>query len=294
MTDDIQETMTDAEYEDTYGFTPPAQNAWSISGIVSSKQFQPIRCIIYGVPGIGKTTFAATWDAPILLRTEDGAAALDIPTFPDLCQSLDDFRRAYRALRTEEHQFKTLIIDSLDWLEPLVQGEVCRERNVSSIEDLPYGRGYVMADAKWRAIQDALTELMDIKQMHIVCVAHASTEKFESPDSPPYNRYSIKMHKRAAARWMEWARMILFINYRKEIISDDAPTRGKKQASLLPVKSRAVGEGNRVIYTQERPAYQAKSLWTLPAEINIGADRTWGAFHRALNKATEGIYKGAK
>ena len=75
------------DVEEAFGFNPAP---FSLEAIVSSKQFPPQKVVVYGVPGVGKTSFAATWPDPILLRTEDGAGALDVPTFPQVASAIAD------------------------------------------------------------------------------------------------------------------------------------------------------------------------------------------------------------
>lgn len=264
------------EFEDTWGFNP---NPFSLDSVVSSKNFSPQKVVVYGVPGVGKTTFAATWPKPIILRTEDGAGALDIPTFPQVAKTTEEIQQAITALRKPGHGFKTLIVDSLDWAEPLVWRRVCEQEQKKNIEDFGFGKGYVKVDDKWRGLQRMLDDLREAAGMHVVCIAHAVPVMFDPPDSDSYQRYTLKLHKRAAALWTEWAEMLLFMNYKSRVV--EAKDNGK---------SKAKGSGERVIYTQERPAYQAKTRWPLPDEIYIGNDPTWGAFHEELSTASEGAY----
>ena len=264
------------EFQEAFNFDP---DPWGLDAVTSSKTFSPQKVVVYGIPGVGKTTFAGTWPKPVLLRTEDGAGALDIPTFPQVARSIDDVRKAMNALLKGNHEFKTLVIDSLDWLEPIVWEEVCREGGKRNIEDYGYGKGYVRVDEKWQRIQQGLDALRERRKMHIVCIAHAAAETFDPPDADPYQRYSIKLHKRARALWTEWAEMLLFLNYRAKVVRADGA-----------VKAKAYGSGERVIYTMERPAYQAKSRWPLPEEIFVGHDPQWVAFHDALTEASEGGY----
>jgi hypothetical protein len=118
--------------------------------------------------------------------------------------------------------------------------------------------------------------------MHIILLAHTHVKKYTPPDSDPYERYQIKLNKLASALWQEWCDISLFCNYVKNIRKTDAGF-GKKS-------SRGEGSGDRVLYTEERPAFLAKNRWGLPPEIYIGKDKTWGAFHAALQEATAGRY----
>src|SRR5690606_37239112 len=110
---------------------------------------KPPRIIIHGEPGVGKTTFAACAPAPVIIQTEDGLGNLDVEAFP-LAASLEDVMGALTALYEEGHSYATLVVDSLDWLEPLIWQRVCRDHNVASIEALGYGKGYVEALGYWR------------------------------------------------------------------------------------------------------------------------------------------------
>jgi hypothetical protein len=118
--------------------------------------------------------------------------------------------------------------------------------------------------------------------MNIVVIAHAEIKRFDPPDMEPYDRYQIKLHRHASALWQEWATMVLFCNYKTR--TDKTDVGFKKEVV------RGIGKGERVVLTEQRPAYLAKNHWGLPPEIYIGQDKTWAAFHEALMESTEGRY----
>jgi hypothetical protein len=257
---------------------------FDLSTITSaSAVWKPQRTLIYGVQGLGKTSLGCTFEAPILLPTEDGSMAIDVQSFPML-KSYDELCSAFSALHEQPHDFKTVVIDSLDWMEPLVWAHTCGILGITSIEQAGYGKGYVEADAQWRNIMGWLDALRLARGMNIVLIAHAEVKRHEPPDGDPYDRYQIKLHKRAWALWQEWADMVLFANYRRQMKkTKDGGAKGED-------KFRAMGSGERVLFTDERPAYMAKNRWSLPHEIYIGQDKSWTAFHQALNTATSGRY----
>lgn len=251
--------------------------------------WKPQKMLVYGVQGLGKTSMGCTFESPILLRAEDGASAIDVPTFPKLVETYAEICEAISALHGE-HNFKTLVVDSLDWLEPIIWANTVarvnesRDRPVSSIEEVGYGKGYVEADTDWRNIMGGFDSLRLNMGMAVVIVAHAEIKRFEPPDGDPYDRYQIKLHKRAWALWQEWADMVLFANYKSRSIKvKDGGAKGQD-------KFRAEGSGERVLFADERPAYLAKNRWGLPHEIYVGQDKSWSAFHHALNAATSGRY----
>lgn len=248
----------------------------------------PPKIVLYGPRGIGKTSFSTTFEKPILFRAEDGAGAFDIPTFPEVATRFNDIINAIEALHGD-HPHKTAIFDTLDWMEPLVWAHQIEQRPtdekgnpVSNIEDYGWGKGFSFVDEWWRMIMGGLDSLRINKGMSILLIAHAEVKVYNSPTSDPYDRYQIKIHKRASELWQEWSDMTLFVNF-KTIIK-------KAGKSDFNKKSRGEGLGERIIYTEERPAYIAKNRWDLPPEIYIGKDKTWSKFHECLSEATEGRY----
>ena len=113
--------------------------AISLASLQRSTDVKPPRILIYGVSGVGKTTLAASAPSPVFILTEDGLGALDVPHF-SLATSFDDILQAQGALYTEPHEFKTVVVDSLDWLEPLVWKHVCERNGWPSIGQRLAGR----------------------------------------------------------------------------------------------------------------------------------------------------------
>ena len=254
----------------------------------ANKNWQPQKILLYSVQGLGKSTFGATFDRPIFVRTEDGAGAIDVATFPEMVTKFSDMEAVITALHSD-HPYKTMVIDSLDWLEPIIWNKQIlaqpfgdKGKEIKDIEDYGFGKGYSMALSWWRYLMGGLDSLRNNKGMNIVLIAHSEVKRYDSPEADPYDRYGIKLHKGAFALWQEWADMVLFCNYRTRIHS--------AEVGFNKEIKRGEGSGERVIYTEERPAYLAKNRWGLPAEIYIGQDKSWSAFHKELHKATKERY----
>ena len=121
--------------------------AISLSSLQHHQRNLPPRILLYGGAGVGKTTLAACAPAAVFVPTEDGLGTLDVIAFPQ-AKSFADVMAAMDALLNETHAFESFVIDSLDWLEPLIWTEVCIRQKVSSMEELNYGKGY-MFDQGW-------------------------------------------------------------------------------------------------------------------------------------------------
>jgi hypothetical protein len=179
------------------------------------------------------------------------------------------------SLYSEDHDYRTVVVDSLDWLEPLIQAKACRDNGWASIEEPGYGKGYIAALALWRQYLDGLNALRDERGMTVVQTAHSEIRRFDSPEHEPFDRYGIKLHTRAAALVQEHADVILFANYRVSTVRSDV--------GFSKRVNRAVGSGERLIHTTERPAFIAKNRYGLPDTLPLD----WHAFAQAMPAALQ-------
>lgn len=219
----------------------------------------PPRIVLYGVPGIGKTTFAAGAQSPIFLPVEDGCGELDVPAFP-VPQSYADIMSAVGSLYTEPHDYRTLVVDSLDKIEPMLWAQVCTEGGKKGIEDFGYGKGYVAAASEWRNLLAGFDALRNDRGMTIVLIAHSTVVKVEPPETDAYDRYQMRLHKTAEATVCDWADAVLFANY-KVVTIDSGPKGGERK--------RGISDGTRIVHTTERAAWRAKNRYRLPDQIAL-------------------------
>jgi hypothetical protein len=223
--------------------------------------------MLYGVEGSGKTTFAAGAPKPIFILTEDGLGSLKCDHFP-LATSFDDVLEAIGTLYSEKHSFQTVVIDSLDWLEAIIWREIEEKYDA---KDLAYGKGAIIASDRWREILEGLNALRNDRKMAIVMLAHCTIKRFDSPEVEPFDRYQPKLQERSNAVVREWADAVLFANYRTIVKKDDV---GFNQTT-----NRGISNGERMLYTNERPAYMAKNRYGLPDAIGM----SWAEFEAAIN-----------
>jgi hypothetical protein len=197
---------------------------FTLKDVKQGTEAMPPRIIIYGPGKVGKTTFAAGGHgvkaAPnsILLPTEEGFEHIDCPHFP-LCNNFDDFLSALESLATEEHSFQHLIIDSADWLEPLIWEDICRRKKADSIETVcgGYGKGYVEALKEWRRVIQCLEYLRKERGMGVIIICHDEPRQVTPADSDPYNIIDLKLHRRAGALLREWADAIGYAQLKKSV-----------------------------------------------------------------------------
>jgi hypothetical protein len=233
--------------------------------VTSGRRPAPRRLLVYGTQGIGKSTFAACAPKPIFIQTEDGLGEIDCDKFP-LATRFDHVMKALGALYTERHDYRTVVVDSLDWLERLIWGEVCREKAVGSIEDIGYAKGYVFSLTQWKELLEGLSALRNDKGMTIVLIAHARIERFENPETDSYDRYVPRLHRLASQIVQEWCDEVLFATYKVH-------TKQTKEG-FDRTRTQGIGTGERIIRTVERPAHVAKNRLNLPEELPLD----WSAY----------------
>jgi hypothetical protein len=237
---------------------------------------KPPRLLVYGTEGIGKSTFAGQAPKPIYEQTKDGLDEINCDKFP-LAATYDDVAAALLELRTQQHDYETVVIDSLDWLERLVWDKLCAQYGVNSIEkvDGGYARGYTHALTLWREIIDHLNVLRSARGMVVVLIAHSKVERFEDPESSPYDRYSPRLHKHAGALISEWCDAVLFATRKFRTASEDAGFGRKRTIA------QAIGKdgGERVLRTVGGPSCVAKNRYGITDDLPL----SWPAFVHALS-----------
>jgi hypothetical protein len=254
-----------------------------MSHIQRGRTPKPPRLLVYGTEGIGKSTFAAGAAKPIFIQTEDGLDEITCDKFP-LATSYDEVRTALAELRTEQHEYETVVIDSLDWLEQMIWDQVCQETGAKSIEkaDGGYARGYTHALTYWREVVEGLNALRNGRNTVVVLIAHAKVEKFEDPESSPYDRYSPRLHKHAAALISEWCDAVFFAARKIRTQTEDAGFNRKRTIA------HAIGKdgGERVLRTVGGPSCLAKNRFGIAEDLPL----LWAAFLAVLStNQTEGV-----
>ena len=242
--------------------------AFDLSSISKTKRLRAPKIVIAGPGKIGKTTFASQAPNAVGILTEDGADAVDASAFP-LCKSLHDVYTSIRTLLKEEHDFESVFLDSLDWLEPLLHQHVCEANKWASIEAPGYGKGYIAAGDEWRTLLSNLEALRQQRNMAVILIAHDKIKRFESPLHEGYDQYTLKLHDRAGALVQEWADVIGWANYRVVTTQSDAGYGNKE------TKARSTGE--RILHVEPHPAHMGGNRFGLK-----NMPLSWEAFTAAL------------
>lgn len=246
-----------------------------LANIQRGRTSKPPRILCYGVEGIGKSTFGSQAPKPIFVQTEDGLDEIPCDRFP-LATTYDEVLAALTTLQREQHEYESIVLDSLDWLERLVWDRLCAEHNATSIEQVAggYSKGYMLALTYWREIIDHLNALRTQRGMVVLLIAHSKVERFEDPESSPYDRYSPRLHKHAAALISEWCDAVLFAARKIRTQSEDAGFNRKRTIA----HAIGTGGGERILRCVGGPSCVAKNRYGITQELPL----SWAAFVQAM------------
>lgn len=216
------------------------------------------KVVIYGPEGIGKSTLASKFPEAVFIDTEGSTKELDVARYPaplswnDIITDVEDC--------AAEAPCKTLVIDTADWAEQLCIKAVCQKNGVGGVEDFGYGKGYVYVAEEFGKLLRACDKCIEAG-INVVFTAHAMMRKFEQPDEMgAYDRWEMKLSKKVAPLLKEWADMVLFCNYKTDVITDQN------------TKSKKATGGRRVMYTSHHPCWDAKNRYSLPDQMEMSFD----------------------
>lgn len=239
--------------------------------MLATAKGRPTRVLMHSQEGWGKTWLAAHFPSTVWIAPEDGFPR-DLPMQPAIIpvRTWGDLFAAVKMLIEQPHNFLTLVIDTVDWLEPLLHRYVLdrdtgretelnkKGRALESIEDYGYGKGYIAADEEWRRFIEALKELQARRGMHVVLLAHSMVKKFNNPQGEDFDRWQPKMHERITRVCVEWVETVLFGFYDLAAgkIGDEKRAKG-------------ISEGKRLVGLRYSAMYDAKNRLGLPPVVEM-------------------------
>lgn len=241
-----------------------------LAQITTRKRRRPIFAVIYGPPGIGKSTFGASAPKPVFVQAERGLDQITVAKLP-IPRDFSSLYAQVDALDREEHDFETIVIDTLDAVEVLIWQRVCAEGKVRSIEEYGggYGKGYVRAREIWTGLLTKLSEMSE--RYRILLLAHSHLKTINDPmQSAAYDLHKIKIHDKSAEIIRQMVDLILFANLDVSVTKESAKAR----------KGRALISGDRLLWTQPTTGIEAKNRFNLESPIEF----SWQALEEGIAK----------
>lgn len=236
--------------------------------IITGVMPKPVKVVLYGPEGIGKSSFAAKAPNPLFIDTEGSTTRLNVRRLLPP-QSWAMVLEQVQWVIYNPQVCSTLVVDTADWAQRLCTDAVCARLKIGGIEDLGYGKGYSYVYEDFGRLLNLLDQVVD-RGINVIVTAHAAMRKFEQPDEMgSYDRWELKLNnsqKCSIANMVkEWADMVLFANYETIVVKNENK-KGKAQG------------GQRVMYTAHHPCWDAKNRFDLPEKLPLDFEKVAHCF----------------
>jgi len=225
--------------------------------ITKGVKSKPRNILLYGEHGTGKTTLASSFPSCVIVDIEGGSDDIDVAR-TDRIKDFTEFQTIMSDL-CSEHDFKTVAIDSIDWLEKLVQQDVARKDGKESIEAFGYGKGYTLsAEAFERVVINHLRAL-NSRGLAVVLICHAKAVKHNPPDGVSYERWEPDLHDKVQGPLVEFCDEVFFL--KKKTFTKKEDLGFNKDRNIV------IGTEERVLITYDTGSVVAKNRLSMPCEI---------------------------
>ncbi len=243
-----------------------------LSNIKRGNPALPPRIVLAGVEGVGKSTWASNAPSPLFICAEDGLTGLDHVARwqPKDYADLKSFLAAI--LNEGAGEYKTIVIDTADWLERMIHDWLCSENGKANIEEFGYGKGYNLTESETSVFLSMLDQLRHKHGLGIILLSHVTIRSFNDPAGSTWDRYEMKGNKRFTGLLREWPDCVLFARF--EVINTKTKTGGKEREKAL--------DGGRILHTTPNPAWEAKNRLNLPESLEL----SYTAFDQAVKENT--------
>ena len=252
--------------------------------LITGVRNDPKKIVIYGPACIGKSSLAEQFPDAIFIQTENAGGSIACPRLP-LCKSWADMTEQLKLVHKGEYgEYKTIVVDSLKFVEQLIVKEVCFLKSIDSLDDLQYGVAYGDAMSMWYKFTDMMDRFLD-SGMNVVLIGHDTQRTIKDPRTDEYESTTLDLMKWGRTydpvkMLAPWCDCVLYLAHKLYTSSSDT--------GLGQKRTTATSTGERIIYTEERPAYLAKNRFKMPAELPFKEGQGYSVIEKYLTVAEQG------
>jgi hypothetical protein len=189
--------------------------------------------------------------------------AIPTATRPDafpLLSNVDMLWEQLTALIKEDHDYKTLVIDSVTQLDNLFTNHIVdtdpkKPRTIAQALG-GYGAGFQALSSLHGRVRKAAGILNEAKGMNIVFIAHSETETIELPDQDPYTRYNIRMQKKSVSHFIDNVDMVAYLKLETHTFGDGE-------------RKKAISDGTRILVSYATAANISKNRFGINEDIVV-------------------------
>jgi hypothetical protein len=235
-----------------------------IKGVLKGGESGAMRGVIYGPPGIGKSTLGAGLEKVIMLCTEDGAAGLGADRLP-VARTWTELLAQLQSVITDGAEYRTLVIDTLNGTADLAAAHICATQfkgDFGSNGFGSFGRGWAATSEEFRKMIPLLDAIHDRGQV-ILMLAHQGVVSVKNPVDGDYTKFAPSVDRKVWDRICQWADVVGRVEYESTIIQDNPKAPG-----------RATSTQKRIIHFAGDIAQDAKvrAGFNFPGQMPLDAE----------------------
>ncbi|MDR7927209.1 ATP-binding protein [Acidithiobacillus thiooxidans] len=238
---------------------------------------EPIRMVLYGANGIGKTTFGAGMPKPFVLAVEDGIGKIPVSHDKAHAKDYDTIIQTLMEVGAyfQRGEFKTLVVDSMDALQKKIMDKILREHGKKTLSDFSYGKGYELFRQEWEGYRDLMERFHVELNAHVLLTAQGEVRPIADPVNGSHDTYSMRIDKRAVGVLRDWADLVGYAQLRADPVRD-------KEGNI----TRLITTGERILSTSPSAAFDAKNRFDLPEKLPLA----WVSLDQALDASFQQQY----
>lgn len=225
---------------------------------------------ICGDAGSGKTSLATTFPKPFIIRTSGEAVPRDIKAVPDGLAPIggkktedgklwdeEELFGQLKALLQDDHDYKTLIFDSVTGAEALfvaniIDAQPLKQKTMNAAGS-GFGSAWDTVTGKHGRIRKAAELLRERRGMNVVFIAHVEMDRVDPPDGEAYSKYNLQLHKKTAPVYINNSDVVGFI----------------KQDTTVMEGGKAVTSDERLLIVDMTPANVSKNRLGITGPIKL-------------------------
>ena len=227
--------------------------------ITNTKRKTPPRILLYGDGGTGKSNLAAAFPHPLFINVEDGLDEIDTQALP-IPKTFDDVMSQLVWIYENGSDFRTIISDSLDHLEIIINKDVCEKNDVSSISEISFGGGYTQAFDRFQQFLTGMSAIRIKNNSTVVFICHGHVRTFNNVSGADYDRFELKLREKTGQLFFEFCTLVGFLHLNISV---------KKEKAGFKEKTKAIGGNLRVLSCQPSAGFQSKNRYGITTDISL-------------------------